>query len=364
MNQPRVPESREFEQVVSFLNDNLRKDADWSIAKEYPTSISPNNIHNMSIITEGQKIISHALLKPLIIKTPFAIFKVGAIGSVVTSPEHRNNGYSTHNIENCLEHAAKQECDLAILWTDQFDFYRKMGFELAGYEQTYVLNRAYDIKNKKLRFIKDNKVDPAAIQKLYSQHTVHAIRTNDEISQFLKIPQCHLYTAWNEYNQIVAYAAEGKGVDLTNYIHEWGGQVDALIDLFAFILEQNQFRPLTIMCPNHSSNLKKHLAEHTHIGHLGFLGMLKPINTEQLLNKVKKAFRAEGLEHIVFEKNQHNIVFGYGNDIYTLDKESDLPTLLFGPSSVNDMDFIKKETREKLSKLLPLPIWIWGWDSI
>lgn len=364
MNQPRAPEPHEFNQVVSFLNDYLRKDAAWSIATEYPSSISPNNIHNMSIITDGQQIVSHALLKPLITKTPFAIYKIAAIGSVVTSPDHRNQGHSSHNIQKCLQLAEKQDCDLAILWTDQFDFYKKLGFELAGFEETYILNRPYDIKNKKLRFVKDNKVDPAAIQKLYSQHSVHALRTNDEISQFLKIPQCHLYTAWNEYNQIVAYAAEGKGIDLTNYVHEWGGQVDALIDLFSYILEQNQYHPLTVMCPQHASNLKKHLLDYTNLNHTGFLGMLKPINTDQFLNKIKKAFRAEGLEQIVFEKRDHAIVFGYGSDIYTLDNESDLPKLIFGPSLVSSMEFIKPETREKLAKLLPLPLWVWGWDSI
>lgn len=366
MHAPRSPELTEFNHVVSFLDDHLRKEAGWSIAKEYPTAITPNNIHNMSIIKDNDQVVAHALIKPLVVKSPHAIFKIAAIGSVVTSPDHRNHGFSTQNIEKCLELAQKQDCDLAILWTDQFDFYRKLGFELAGFEQTYMINQSFEVKNKKLRFIKDNKVDPAAIQKLYSQHTVHAIRTNEEIASFLRIPQCHLYTAWNEYNQIVAYAAEGKGIDLTNYIHEWGGQVEALIDLFSYIHSEKQKsnQNLIVMCPSHSTNLKKHLSEVTQTNHLGYLGMIKPVNTEQFLNKIKKAFRSEGLEQIVFEKRENSIVFGYGADIYTLDNEKDLAQMIFGPTQINNMEFIKKETREKLATLLPLPLWIWGWDSI
>lgn len=363
MQGPRSPESHELKQVVDFLNTNLRQDNNWTITSEYPTALSQNNIHNMSIITEDEKIVAHAVLKTLIIKTPIAIFKVGAIGSVVTDPEYRERGHSRKNIEKCIELAQQQDCDLVVLWTDQFDYYRKMGFELAGFDYSYVIENKTPIKNKDLRFVSGNNVDPAALQKLYSQHTVHAIRSNDDFKQFLKIPNSNLYTAWNQQNQIVAYAVEGKGVDLINYVHEWAGQTEPLIDLFNYMYQQKQ-TPLTIMTPAHSQNLHRHLATCSTLTHQGFLGMLKLINKTQLLNKIKKAFRAEGYEQIVFEEQNGKIVFGYGTDLYTLDKESDLIQILFGPMDMNSLDFMSAGTKEKLAKLLPMPLWIWGWDSI
>lgn len=363
MEGPRSPESHELKQVVDFLNTNLRQDNQWTITSEYPTALSQNNIHNMSIITDDEKIISHAVLKTLIIKTPIAIFKVGAIGSVVTDPNYRQQGHSRKNIENCIELAKQQECDLVILWTDQFDFYRKMGFELAGFDYSYVIENKTPIKNTDLRFVTGNNVDPAALQKLYSQHTVHALRSNDDFKQFLKIPNSNLYTAWDKQNQIVAYAVEGKGLDLINYVHEWAGQTPALVDLFNYIQQQKN-QTLTVMTPAHSVNLRENLKACSAISHQGFLGMLKLINKTQLLNKIKKAFRAEGFDQVVLEDQNGKIVFGYGTDLYTLDNESDLIQILFGPLDVNSLDFMSASTKEKLATLLPMPLWVWGWDSI
>ncbi len=363
MQGPRTPQVHEFSDVVDFLNQNLREKNLWPISSEYPTALSTNNIHNISIITEDQKIVSHAVLKPLIIKTPLCILKVGAIGSVVTDPNHRQKGLSSKNIENCLELAKKQDCDLVILWTDKFDFYRKFGFALAGIEQTYILENKLVLKNKNLKLVCDNKVDPDAILKLHAQHTVHSMRTTEDVRNFLKIPNSHTYTAWNEKNQLVAYAVEGKGIDLTNYVHEWAGNVDSLMDLFSF-MQQKHNQPLTIMVPEHSINLRQRLESVCTLSHQGFLGMIKILNYDVILNKVKKAFRAEGLDQIVLEMQNNEVIFGYGSDLYTIKDPADLTQLLFGPLKPKDLAFMKTETQEKLATLLPLPMWIWGWDSI
>ena len=363
MQGPRSPEAHELEKLANFLNDNLRENNKWPLTSEYPTAFAPSNIHNMSIITDDEKIISHAVLKTLIVKTPFAIFKVGAIGSVVTAPGHRQQGHSRKNIEHCIEMAQKQDCDLVILWTDQFDFYRKFGFELAGYDYSYLIDKSSPIQNQNLRFVSGNNVDPEALQKIYAQHTVQALRNTEDFRQFLKIPNSNLYTAWNPQNQLMAYAVEGKGIDLVNYVHEWGGQVDSLSDLFHYVQQQKK-TPITIMTPHHAKNLHKKLDSLNHGRHEGYLGMLKFIQIDQMLAKVKKAFRAEGFENVVFEMQNKALLFGFGDDLYTLTKESDVMQLLFGPLESKSLDFISAETQEKLSSLLPLPLWVWGWDSI
>jgi predicted acetyltransferase len=363
MQGPRSPEAHELKKLVDFLNDNLRENQSWPITSEYPTALSASNIHNMSIITEDEKIISHAVLKTLIVKTPYAIFKIGAIGSVVTAPEYRQQGYSRKNIENCIELAHKQDCDLVILWTDQFEFYRKFGFELAGYDNSYIVDAALPIQDKTLRFVTGNNVAPEALQKIYSMHTVQAVRNTEDFRQFLKIPNSNLYTAWSPQNQLMAYAVEGKGMDLVNYVHEWGGQVDALADLLNYIYAQKQ-SPVTIMTPHHSQNLHKKLESQNLFKHEGYLGMLKFINLDQLLTKIKKAFRAEGHENVVLEKQGESFILGFGTDLYTLQSEADLMQLLFGPLDISALSFMTTEAQEKFARLLPMPLWIWGWDSI
>ncbi len=364
MEGPRSPRETEFPQVMDFLNETLRAQAQWSIAAEYPTALTPQNIHNMRIIAEGEKVLSHGVLKPLIIKTPHVILKVGAIGSIVTEEAHRGQGYSTQIIQECLKSAAEQQCDIAILWTDLFDFYRKMNFELAGSEISFVLEENFGVPTSEgLRFMSNAKISPEAIHRLYSQHTVSSVRSIEETRKFMSIPQTQIYTAWEANGQLAAYAIEGKGVDLGGYIHEWGGSTTKLLALFSYIRKEKN-RPVTVIVPAHSQNLIAHLKTKPVTVNNGFLGMIKIVHFDQLSAKIKRSFRAEGVSAIVLEKVNDHYTFGIGTEIFTVKEETDMVRLLFGPLDYKDLQIFREETCEKIKKILPLPLWIWGWDSI
>lgn len=363
MEGPRSPREAELPQVLDFLNKKLRSEAPWSIAAEYPTAFTANNLHNMRIISDEERVLSHAVMKPLIIKSPHVIFKVGAIGSVVTDDQHRGQGLSTRVINDCLKLATEQSCDIAILWTDLFDFYRKMGFELAGSEISFVIDEEFDVPTSNLRFSTDPKVSPDAIYRLYSSHSVNSVRTIEETRKFLSIPETKVYTAWEANGQLAAYAIEGKGVDLGGYIHEWGGSVSKLMALFSFI-RTHKAQPYTIIVPKHSTNLIEQLKTKPVMMNQGFLGMIKFVNFDQLAAKIKRAFRAEGVADIVLEKHPDSFVFGCGQDLYTINNETDMVRLLFGPVDYRALGIFKEETAQKFEKVLPLNLWIWGWDSI
>lgn len=363
MEGPRSPSENELPLVFDFLNKKLRNEASWSIAAEYPTAFSSNNLHNMRIIADEGHVLSHAVLKPLIIKTPQVIFKVGAIGSVVTDEQHRGQGLSTQLITDCLKSATEQSCDIAILWTDLFDFYRRMGFELAGSEISFVIEENFEVPGHNLRFSTDSKVSPDAIYRLYSAHSVNSVRTIEETRKFLSIPQTKVYTAWEPNGQLAAYAIEGKGVDLGGYIHEWGGSVSKLMALLSFIRAEKK-SPFTIICPKHSHNLVQALKQQDVTVNHGFLGMIKLVNFDQLSAKIKRAFRSEGVADIVLEKHPQNFVFGIGQDLFTINNETDMVRLLFGPVDYRALGMFKEETAQKFEKVLPLNLWIWGWDSI
>lgn len=363
MEGPRAPLSQELPDVFSFLTKSLRSGLDWSITAEYPTALTNANSHNMRIITDKDQIVSHAVLKPLIIKSPHLIFKVGAIGSVVTDPEYRNQGFSTQIIQECLTSAQQQQCDVAILWTDLFDFYRRMGFELAGYEYNFQINSSFEFPAPGVRFSADAKIAPDLIHKLYANHTINSVRTLDETKKYLSIPNTHVYTAWESDGKLSAYAIEGKGLDLNGYIHEWGGSVTRLMALFSFIRKRKQ-SDIHVIAPRHATNLISNLKHFTNNHSQGFLGMIKIVDFNQLSTKIKRAFRSEGVGDIVLEKQGDEYIFGCGPDLYTMNSELDMVRLLFGPVDIQQLDFIKQETRDRLAKVLPLHLWIWGWDSI
>lgn len=364
MEGPRPLFEHELGDLVRFLSTHLRPTAAWTIADEYPLAIHDSNLNNVRVIKDNDTFLSAAVMKPLIIKSPVGIFKVAAIGSVVTNPLHRNQGFSRQIIDDCINGARAHGCDFAILWTDLFDFYRKLGFELGGTEVSLGMPQNFKCPEiPGLRFVNSTKVDPEAILRLYSQHSAGSVRTADDIRRFLQIPNTKVYTAWDEQNKLQAYAIEGKGVDLGGYIHEWGGGVSKLLPLLKFAT-QEQKKSLTIITPPHSQNLIRQLKEAGATEHTGVLGMIKVLNPAALLTKVKKYIRSTGVEDVVLEARDGKFYMGYKEEIFTTDSEQDLVRLLFGPLKASDLNAFDKETVEVFERLFPIAMWIWGWDSV
>lgn len=362
MEGPRCPLETEYSEVLAFLKQKLRPDNQWSLASEYPTALSLSNIHNIRIITEDQKVLSHAVLKPLIIRSPLVVFKVGAIGSVVTESSHRNQGLSKKILEDCLEECHRQECDIAMLWTNLYEFYQKMNFDLAGTELSFVIEQDFPAPNANLKFMKTAQISAEAIARLYAQHTVSSVRTTEDIRKFLQIPKTTTYSAWDTSGQLVAYAVEGKGADLTGYIHEWGGSTSHLLSLLSYIRKERG-HSFTIITPQHSTHLNEKLKSLPGVTtSQGFLGMIKIIQADQLFHKIKRAARSLGILHFVLEQRDGDVVFGIGGDLLVISDEKDLVKILFGPAL--PIPHIKSETQETLAKFLPLPLWVWGWDSV
>ncbi len=318
----------------------------------------------MRIIKDGQGFLSAAVMKPLIVKSPAGIFKVAAIGSVVTDPSHRNQGLSRQVLEDCLKSATARGCDFAILWTNLFDFYRKLGFELGGTEISLTIPENFKVaENHELRFVASNRVDAEAILKLYSQHTTGGVRTADEIRRFLSIPNSRVYTAWDKENRLQAYLVEGKGADLDGYIHEWGGGVSKILPLIQFAVQQ-QRRSLVLIAPDHSTNLIRHLRQAGAKETSGILGMIKILNPSSLLLKVKKHARALGVEDLVLEPREGRFYIGYKDEIFQTDSEADLVRVIFGPLKASSLNVFDPVTAAGLEKVFPIQMWIWGWDSV
>lgn len=366
MQKPRAAEFNELQNIYQFLDKNLRSSVNWSVQQEYPLAFDPKNSNNIRIVKdENQDIISHAVIKPTILKTPYAVFNVAVIGSVMTDPRYRQQGLSSSLIENCIDHALQMKCDFAVLWSDLFDFYRKFHFELAGSELSMIINSQFTPVERRndLRFIQGAQVDANAILRLYNLHSVTSHRTAEDIKKYLQIPNSRIYTAWNKNNQIEAYAIEGKGVDLQGYIHEWGGNTSALLELFKHI-QTTQNKEVIVITPPHCKNIIRKCTAAGATSYEGILGMIKLIDKRAVVKKVQKMARRMGLHDFAIEMHGETLYFGTSEGVYKTDSESDLIHLLFGPQKPSEMHQFSEETSQKLNRLLPLPLWFWGWDSI
>lgn len=366
MEAPRAPEFNEYSEIIDFLNKNLRAKSTWSVIEEYPTVFTEQNRHNIRIIKGDHGILSHAVIKPLLVKTRRGLFKVGCIGSVITDEKHRNLGLSQNVINECLEEVKKQGCDFAVLWTNLFDFYRKMGFELAGSEVSLLIDRPLiDLKkSSEFKILNNTKVDPQALMRVYAQHSVTSFRSLDDFEKYLKIPNSRLYTAWDKQSRLAGYAVEGKGADLQGYIHEWGGSLESIMALTNYIQKETG-KNVTLITPAHSQNLIRYFESLGVKKVDGFLGMIKMTNPQLLFAKVIRNIKMEwGIENFVLENRSGEFFYGIGEHLFKTDSEADIIKLLFGPQSPSKLNDHGVEMNEILDNILPLEMWIWGWDSI
>lgn len=365
MSNVRAPTPEEYTDLVKFLDQNLRPQNQWSITSEYPTALNKENIHNLRIITENNEFLSHAAFKPHIIKTPVAIFKAGAIGSVVTNDKFRNQGHSRTVLNECIELAKKQDCDFAILWTNLYEFYQKIGFALAGFEISLAVNENFNVqRDPQFKILKTPNVDPMALHKLMSQNTVSTFRNPDEVRKYLNIPNSNVYTLWEPNGTLGAYCVEGKGADLGGYIHEWGGGVSKIMQLLKHIQEE-QKRNITIIVPRHSQNLINECVNHGAVKNEGFLGMIKLVNEDAFFKKIHRHARIDlGITNLVLEKEKDEYRIGTTEQYLNTKDPIDIIPLIFGPRNFSDVQGFNESTLQTLEKIFPLPLWLGGWDSI
>lgn len=361
----KIPKSTQAPLINDFLDRNLRPEMKWSLKDEYPLAFSEANRVNMRIITEEDSVLAHAVLKPNIIKTLYHVFKVGFIGSVVTDEAHRGQGLSREIISSCLQASERQDCDFAMLWTDLFNFYSKLGFEIAGQEIALRLNpQSPKVNNNNLKFLETPKVSPQALLNLYNKHSLRTQRNVQDISQYLNIPGSKVFTAWNNAtNGLEAYAVIGKGADFQNYVHEWGGGVSAITSLLQHIQGQ-QAEPITIIAPPESQNLIRTLEKNGATISTGILGMIKITNPASLCKKIKKGARSQGIDDFVCDYREGQYFFGCGEDVYQTDSDQDMVRLIFGPLKPEQIHNFSEKTLETLNKVFPIAFWVWGWDSI
>jgi hypothetical protein len=93
--------------------------------------------------------------------------------------------------------------------------------------------------------------------------------------------------------------------------------------------------------------------------------MLKILNTKTLSSKLNRLVRTVAPDcDFVFEKDKDTYLFGLNGNILSTKDEKEIVRLLFGPLKESPMKMFDPKSCEILEKILPLKVWLWGWDSV
>jgi len=243
-----------FSRSVHFFDKLLRGDSPCRVENEYPLvfqsstseviflnqreqKLSPKPA-NLLVLSEGDEIHAGlATLRRTVKLSEDSELRVLFIGSVVTDPKFRNQGLQ-RDLFLALDRMAHEDgLDALLLWSNQIDFYRKLGFELGGLQATWSANSRQPLLNQSVvvNFGKSSEIPLTDkwIQNFMQKQLV-VRRSEAEMRKLWSIPE--MYVAGTEN----AYALMKKGEDFDGMCHEWAGPADEVLACFDRLRAERQ----------------------------------------------------------------------------------------------------------------------------
>ncbi len=208
------------------------------LAREQPLVFGPDAPGRTIVLGEGGEPRSACTILARDFVLPDGRVRVGLIGSVATEAEHRGRGLATGVLVQAEAELHAQGCALVILWADDPEFYLRRGYTPVGSELDFRVGREC-IRSlprasgaRRLR-----PADAAAVHALYERHPARVARTAAETESLLACPGMETLVLERE-GRVAAYACCGRGRDLHDTIHEWGGETSLVLALVRAHLER------------------------------------------------------------------------------------------------------------------------------
>jgi predicted N-acetyltransferase YhbS len=276
--------------------------------------------------------------------------KVALIGAVATDSEYRGRGIATQLVSLATEWAEWQGASVAVLWGSEHELYRKIGFHPCG-RQVRVSVSAMNSSAKKSSL--QTGWNPAIFSKLKQRRDGLQI-TEEDRTWF----EAHRNVKWywsGPQDSPNAYAGVGRGIDLADLVHEWGGETSALVELLA---QLSKFHPNAQLLgsPETFSRVSFQF-DPSAVEYLCLARVLDPLTTFRSFVPVSKAkdFAAD-LEDGVLKLRIEDR-FGKSSS-GELDVQ-EVSRFFFGPKEVGGPTLGKP-----WSNYFPLPLWFWGLDAL
>jgi N-acetylglutamate synthase-like GNAT family acetyltransferase len=362
---PRAVKPEEYASAISLINRCLRPNGPPSILKEYPLVLGKENLTNMRVIVHEDRVVSHAAVYFQTLRSGKLALQVGGIGSVATHPEFRGKGLASAVVEDCIRIMTEAGCHLAVLWTQRHSFYRRFGFESAGSEYLFQLNieNVRPAGRRPPEFIPYSLDYLPEIINIHERELLRTERSRREYEVYFSLPKTKTLLAVREGN-VTAYAVMGKGEDFPNCVHEWGGDSDDVLWVTRKMTSSTRDHEIIFLAPSEENEMTKLLQSASARRVFEYLAMMKVVNAAELSSVISHHFFDKDLKFkIVPHKNEVSIELG--NECARLANERMLVRLLFGPDRPAELlKEASSATSRALKNVFPIPLFIWGLDSV
>tara|TARA_R110002126_G_scaffold67964_4_gene171876 strand:- start:8711 stop:9787 length:1077 start_codon:yes stop_codon:yes gene_type:complete len=293
--------------------------------------------------------------------TSAGTFGLGLIGSVVTAPSARGNGYAREVLEAAEQTLGEDGCAIAMLWADDAAFYQHLGWIPAGCELDYVLYPESAFFMPDPTHVRPATAqDTTAIHELYLAHPERLERSLEETVALLGTPKMQVVVEERD-GTVTAYACLGRGDDLEQVVHEWGGTNEALVACVRHFLDARgpEAGPLFLMVPPTRQALVHMLDLIKTPGTVGVLGMAKIVNRKAACQMLASVLPQGTSCRVVDETT---VVEGPTGHIVLGDREL-LLTLMPPKANPEVVEVVEASIGARIDAL-PFGPFVWGLDSI
>jgi predicted N-acetyltransferase YhbS len=210
--------------------------------------VNPRVVRFGAIAASGElagELVASAGVRQAMIQTwDGKIVPVALIGAVATDDRYRGQRLASGLVERALDWARERGAAVALLWGAEHSLYAKLGFALCG---TQVLAPLGSLRaSQEASDLSLQKGWNPRIFDLVLKRGDGVILTPEDRTWF----EAHRNVDWywlGPPSAPLAYAAVGRGIDLTGLVHEWGGEPAALLILLGLLRKQNAESELRLL---------------------------------------------------------------------------------------------------------------------
>jgi len=365
---PRACQEHDLAPTLDLLNSVMRiaQDLPPTIGSDYPHVYCAQNRQNMRIIKINGKVVSHVSLFLTENKVGDRTLRVAGLGCMVTHPDYRHRGLGSSVAEDFDRQMMELKADVGWLATNIPDWYRRLGWEKAGREYVYELDRGNADSLPALECHQVRRGYQGYLEQMMALHQQHPHGSNRSLALFRLLlerpatrrwPQLKTYVA-THHEKLAAYVVVSG-----NEVLEHAGAPEVVAGLLreVFWLEDQPSASTSDHDATGAPVLQAHLSVHLPaaveglsnvVGSIGFprsetyLGLLRIPDLPGLLSKL-------GLEEIEVRQQKDSAVLSRGSEGCELTPREQVK-LVFGPERVTDF----------AADLFPIPFYHWPLDYV
>ncbi|WLD28049.1 Acetyltransferase (GNAT) domain protein [Clostridioides difficile] len=368
---PRSAKVEEFNKVTGLINYVFRISRNYkpTMVEEFPLLLNKDNIENMIIISENEKVVSDVNYLVQDVSIQGNKLKVAAIGGVCTHPDYEKKGYSSKILDKAEEKMFSDGVDVLIISGTRSLYSRRNCSVVKSFYKYTIKPENIEIPYEIVEFDETNFEKDTDLNKmieLYNQNSTRFIRTRDEFKKLL-----HAATlAWGPINYKKVFIKDNnnmigyliirtikKEYSIAGEVVELGLNNINVENVLKYTT--NKFGLEYLDYKVHVRNLKDQL-ECNELKSLDYQqGTIKIINYSKLCNNLKGYFNqyvdSELLEHIEFKQVENKYIIKYKEEELIIESLDKLNKLFFERNEEQHNEFKHlKNIYEFTTKVFPI----------